>query len=115
MAVSLEKLNGIKGQSTGFTVNSLQQLFTLILPFELNDAGFLGNFSQLALGFITLRLETEGVALAVGHGGVVVRLRGVVRQGPIRGHCRGWIPLDEPETKKIIRERRKSGRNHKGS
>jgi hypothetical protein len=50
-----------------------------MLPFELSDAGFLGNFSQLTPGLVTLRLETEGVALAVGHGGVVVRLRGVVR------------------------------------
>jgi hypothetical protein len=36
-----------QSQSKGFTVNGLQQLFTLILPFELSDAGFLGNFSQL--------------------------------------------------------------------
>jgi hypothetical protein len=70
-----------QSQSKGYTVNGLQQLFTLILPFELSDAGFLGNFSQIASGFVTLRLETEGVALAVGHGGVVVRLRGVVGQG----------------------------------
>jgi hypothetical protein len=63
----------------GFTVNGLQQLFALILPFKLIDAGFLGNFSQLAPGFVTLCLETEGVALAVGHEGVVVRLRRVVR------------------------------------
>jgi hypothetical protein len=74
-----------QSQSKGYTVNGLQQLFALILPFEFGDAGFLGNFSQLAPGFIMLRLETEGVALAVGHGGVVVRLRGVVRQGRIRG------------------------------
>jgi hypothetical protein len=49
-----------------------------MLPFELSDAGFLGNFSQLTPGLVTLRLETEGVALAAGHEGVVVRLRGVV-------------------------------------
>jgi hypothetical protein len=53
--------------------------------------------------------------LTVGHGGVVVRLRGVIRQGQIRGRRRGWIPLDELETKKIVREGKKSGRNHKGS
>jgi hypothetical protein len=104
-----------QSQSKGFTVNSLQQLFTLILPFELSDVGFLGTFSQLASGFVMLRLETEGVALAVGHGGVVVRLRGVVRQGWIRGRRRSWIPLDEPETKKIVKNRRKSERNHGGS
>jgi hypothetical protein len=104
-----------QSQSKGFTVNGLQQLFTLILPFELSDAGFLGNFYQLAPGFVTLRLEMEGVALAVGHRGVVVRLRGVVWQGRIRGRRRGWIPLDEPETKKIVKNRRKSERNHRGS
>jgi hypothetical protein len=49
-----------------------------MLPFELGDSGFLGNLSQLALGFVTLRLETEGVSLTVARGGVVVRLRGVV-------------------------------------
>jgi hypothetical protein len=54
----------------------------------------------------------EGIALAVGHGGVVVRLRGVVRQGWIRTRCGRWVPLDEPETKRIVRNRRKSGRNH---
>jgi hypothetical protein len=89
--------------------------FTLILPFEFSDAGFLGNFSHFTSGFITLRLETEGVTLTVGHGGVVVRLRGVVRQGRIRGRRRGWIPLDEPETKKVVRNRKKSRWNHKGS
>jgi hypothetical protein len=40
-----------------------------MLPFELSDAGLLGNFSQLALGFVTLRLEAEGITLAVGQGG----------------------------------------------
>jgi hypothetical protein len=45
-----------------------------MLPFELGDAGFFGNLSQLAPGFVTLRLETEGVTLVVARGGVVVRL-----------------------------------------
>jgi hypothetical protein len=36
-----------------------------MLPFELSDAGFLGNIFQLALGFVALLLETEGVALVV--------------------------------------------------
>jgi hypothetical protein len=36
-----------------------------VLPFELSDAGFLGNLSQLKLSFVALRLETEGVTLAV--------------------------------------------------
>jgi hypothetical protein len=50
-----------------------------MFPFEFGDVGFLGNLSQLASGFVALRLETEGVALVVARGGVVVRLRGVVR------------------------------------
>jgi hypothetical protein len=86
-----------------------------MLPFELSDASFLGNLYQLAPGFVTLRLEAEGVALAVARGGVVVRLRGVVRQGWISGRRRGQIPLDEPETKRIIRNRKKSGNNCKRS
>jgi hypothetical protein len=36
-----------------------------MLPFEQSDAGFLGNIFQLAPGFVTLHLETEGVALVV--------------------------------------------------
>jgi hypothetical protein len=40
-----------------------------MLPFKLGDAGFLGNLSQLALGFVALRLETEGIALVVARGG----------------------------------------------
>jgi hypothetical protein len=52
-----------------------------MLPLELSDAGFLGNLSQLAPGFVALCLETEGVALVVARGGVVVRLRGVVWRG----------------------------------
>jgi hypothetical protein len=86
-----------------------------MLSFELNDASFLGNLSQLAPGFITLRLETEGVVLTLARGGVVVRLRGVVRQRWIRGRRGDWIPLDEPETKRIVRNRKRSGKNHKRS
>jgi hypothetical protein len=86
-----------------------------VLPFELGDASFLGNLSQLKPSFVALRLETEGVTLAVARGRVVVRLRGVVRQGWIRGRRRGRIPLDEPETKRIIRNRKKSGKNRKRS
>jgi hypothetical protein len=86
-----------------------------MLPFELGDASFLGNLSQLAPGFVTLRLETEGVALAVARGGVVVRIRGVVWQGCIRGRRRGRIPLDKPEAERIVRNRKKSGKNRRGS
>jgi hypothetical protein len=67
-----------------------------MLPFELSDARFLGNLSQLALGFVTLRLETEGVALIVVRGGVVVRLRGSSgRAGFVAGAGAGfhWMSL----------------------
>jgi hypothetical protein len=83
--------------------------------FHRGNAGFLGNLSQLAPGFVALCLETEGIVLVVARGGVVVRLRGVVRQGWIRDRRRGRIPLDEPETKGIVRNRRKSGKNRKRS
>jgi hypothetical protein len=43
-----------------------------MLPFELGNAGFLGNIFQLAPGFVALRLETEGVTLIVARGGEVV-------------------------------------------
>jgi hypothetical protein len=87
-----------------------------MLPFELGDASFLGNFSQLAPGFVTLRFETEGVAFAVARRGVLVRLRGVVWQSWIRCRRRGRVPLDEPEKiKEIVRNRKKSGENRKRS
>jgi hypothetical protein len=99
-----------------FTVNGLQQLFTLMLPFELSDAGLLGNIFQLAPGFVTLRLESESGARVIARGGVVVRLRGVVRQGSILNWRRSRIPLDKAEnTKKIIRNRKKSRKNCRGS
>jgi hypothetical protein len=99
-----------------FIVNGLQQLLALMLPFELSDADLLGNIFQLASGFVAFRLEPEGVALVVARGRVVVRLRGVVRQGWVRGRRRGWIPLDEPEkTKGIVRNRKKSTENRKRS
>jgi hypothetical protein len=87
-----------------------------MLPFELGDASFLGNFSQLAPGFVTLRFETEGVALAVARRGVLVRLRGVVWQSWIRCRRRGRVLLDEPEKiKEIVRNRKKYGENRKRS
>jgi hypothetical protein len=43
-----------------------------MLPFELGNAGFLGNIFQLVPGFVALRLETEGVTLIVARGGEVV-------------------------------------------
>jgi hypothetical protein len=99
-----------------FTVNGLQQLLALMLPFELSDVGFLGNIFQLAPGFFKLRLEAESVALAVARRRKVVRLRGVVRQGWVRGRRGSWIPLDKPEnTKRIIRNRKKSRESYEGS
>jgi hypothetical protein len=49
-----------QSQSKKFTINGLQQLPALMLPFKLSDASFLGNLSQLAPGFVTLRLKMEG-------------------------------------------------------
>jgi hypothetical protein len=68
-----------------------------MLPFKLGNAGLLGDIFQLAPSFFMLRLESESSALVVAPGRVVVRLRGVVREGWIRGRRRGRIPLDEPE------------------
>jgi hypothetical protein len=90
-------------------------LFALVLPLEFGDAILLGDILQLAMGHLELRLEAEGVELPVGHGGVVVRLRGVGRQSLIHGRRGGWVPLDEPETKKIVRNRGESRKNHEGS
>jgi hypothetical protein len=89
------------------TIDGCQQLFALVLPLEFGDASLLGDIFQLALGHLELRLEAEGVELPVGHGGVVVRLRGVVRQRLIHGRRGGRVPVDEPETEKIVRNREK--------
>jgi hypothetical protein len=56
------------------------------------------------------------VTLVVVRGRIVVQLRGVVRQGWIRGRRRSRIPLDKPEnTKGIVRNRKKSRENRKRS
>jgi hypothetical protein len=99
-----------------FTVNGLQQLLALMLPFKLGDSGLLGNIFQLAPGFVALRLEPEGVVLVVARGRIVLRLRGVIRHGWIRGWRGSRIPLDKPEnTKRIVRNRKKSRENRKRS
>jgi hypothetical protein len=67
-------LDWIGDQSKGCTIDGCQQLFVLVLSSELSDAGFLGDFSQLAPGLVTLRLEAESVALSIGYRGVVIRL-----------------------------------------
>jgi hypothetical protein len=64
MAVSSEFGLKLK-QITRFTVDGLQQLLALVLPFKLGDFGLLGDVSQLAPGFIALRLEPAGVAITV--------------------------------------------------
>jgi hypothetical protein len=43
----------------------------------------------------------------------VVRLRGIVRQGLIHDRRRGRLPLDEPETEEIVRNRGKTRGNLK--
>jgi hypothetical protein len=56
-------------QITRFTVDGLQQLLALVLPFELGDSGLLGDISQLVPGFIALRLEPVGVAITIVRAG----------------------------------------------
>jgi hypothetical protein len=65
------------------------------------------------LGHLEHRLEAESIKLPVGHRGVMIRLRGVIRQGLI-GRRRRWIPLNKPETEVIVRNKRGSKTNHKG-
>jgi hypothetical protein len=100
----------MKIKSKAYTVDGCQQLFVLVFPLEFGDAGFLGDFSQLMSGLVTLLLEEKGVALVVEHRGVVIRLRRVIRQGRIRGRCRGRIPLDEPEQTRSSETERNLGR-----
>jgi hypothetical protein len=56
-----------------------KQLLALVFPLQFGYASLFGDIFQLALGHLQLRLEAEGVELPVGHGGVMVGLRGVVR------------------------------------
>jgi hypothetical protein len=69
--------------------------------------------SSSSLGHLELRLEAESIKFPVGHGGVVIRLRGVVRQG-LTGRRRRWIPLNKLETEVIVRNKRGSKTNRKG-
>jgi hypothetical protein len=55
----------------------------------------------------------ENVKFPVGHGGVVVRLRGVVRQRLI-GRRTGRVPLNKPETERIVRNKGKSRTSNEG-
>jgi hypothetical protein len=66
-----------------------------------------GDVSQLAPGFVALRLEPAGVAVTVARDGgrrIAIRPRGVFWR-------RNGVPLDEPENmKRIVRNKRKSGK-----
>jgi hypothetical protein len=83
-------------------------LFALVLPLKFGYASLLGDILQLALGHLELRLEAEGVEFPVTHGGVVVRLRGVIRKKLIHGRRWGRVLVDEPEAEKIVRNRGKN-------
>jgi hypothetical protein len=82
-------------------------VLALVLPLQFGYGSLLGDVFQLALDHLKLRLEMESVEFLVGHGGVVVRLRGVVRQRLI-GRRRGRVPLNKPETERIFRNKGKS-------
>jgi hypothetical protein len=114
MVVSSEFKLKLK-EITRFTVDGLQQLLALVLPFDLGDSILLGDVSLLALGFVALRLEPTGIAVTVAQAGgrrIVVRPRGVVWHGRSRGRRRSGVPLDEPEnTKRIVRNKMKSGKS----
>jgi hypothetical protein len=84
----------------------------LVFPLQFGFANLFGDIFQLALGHLQLRLEAEGVELSVGHGGVMVGLQGVARQG-LTGRRRGWIPLNQPETKMIVKNKRGSKMNRR--
>jgi hypothetical protein len=77
-------------------------LLALVLPLQLGYARLFGDVLQLALGRLQFRLEAESVEFPVGHGGVAVRLQGVVRKGLI-GRRRRWIPLNQPEKEMIVK------------
>jgi hypothetical protein len=57
------------------------------------------------LGRLQFRLEAESVEFPVGHGGVAVGLRGVVRKRLI-GQRRRWIPLNQPEKEMIVKNKK---------
>jgi hypothetical protein len=99
-------------QIKGFTIDGLQQLFALVLPFELGDSDLLGDVFQLVLGFIALGLESEGVTLVVARRRErVARSRGVARQGWICGRCGSRVTLDEAENaKRIVSDKKKISR-----
>jgi hypothetical protein len=87
-------------------------LLALVFPLQFGYASLFGDIFQLTLGHLQLRLEAESVKFPVGHGGVMVGLRGVVRQG-LTGRCRRWIPLNQPETKAIVKNKKGSKSNRK--
>jgi hypothetical protein len=84
----------------------------MVLPLQLGYARLFGDVLQLALDRLQFHLEAESVKLPIGHGGVAVRLRGVVRIRLI-GRRRRWIPLDQPEKGMIVKTRRRSKMNQR--
>jgi hypothetical protein len=82
-------------------------LLALVLPLQLGYDRLFGDILQLALGHLQFRLEAESVEVPVGHGGVAVRLRGVVRKG-LTGRRRRRIPLNQPEKGDDRQNKRKS-------
>jgi hypothetical protein len=93
------------GSKSGFeAVPSMvsSSCFALVFPLQFGYASLFGDIFQLVLGHLQLRLEAESVELPIGHGGVMVGLRGVVREG-LTDRCRGWVPLNQPETRMIVK------------
>jgi hypothetical protein len=107
MVISIRSHTGFGEQFQSRTVDGCQQQLALVLPLQFGYASLLGDVFQLALGHLKFRLEAESVKFPVGHGGVVVRLRGVVRQRLI-GRRGRRVPLNKLETNGIVRNEGKS-------
>jgi hypothetical protein len=111
--ISIKKPDWNRERFQSRTVDGRQQLLALVLPLQFGYASLFGDVLQLALGHLELRLEAESIKFPVGHGGVAIRLRGVIWQG-LTGRRRRWIPLNKPETEVIVRNKRGSKMNRKG-
>jgi hypothetical protein len=95
MVISIKSQIGFGSSSKSRTVDSCQQLLALVLPLQFGYASLLGDVFQLALGHLKFCLEAESIKFPVGHEGVVVRRR-------------RWVPLNKPETNRIVRNKKKS-------
>jgi hypothetical protein len=107
MVISIKSQIGFGSSSKSRTVDSCQQLLALVLPLQFGYASLLGDVFRLTLGHLKFRLEAEGVKFPVGHGGVAIRLQGVVQQRLI-GRRRRRVPLNKLETNRIVRNKGKS-------